>query len=390
MYSTIWSYLWDLVDDGIEDAVRRLRQEVGLDAVSVATAYHTFQQLRPQRPGRKLLVADRAAVYFRPDLARYRDTAIRPHVAEMARRGNPLERLAGACQAQGLDLISWTVCLHNTYLSELYPAAAQQTAYGDPLGWHLCPGSDDARSYLVALCSDLVSNYGCRRIELESCNFGGYGHSHHHPKDGVELGAGGRYLLGLSFSEGCRRRAAERGLDADALAGWVRSRLDPIFAGGPPLDEAPAELAHAQPLLAAYQDLREELVASLVGEIGQACGGAEVSVILMGDRWNAGLRPEALVRAADRVEILAYTPSADQVEERVRATLRDLSSPSQLVVGLQAYPPAARQAAELRANVDRARSCGVEQFSFYNYGIMPRASLDWVRTCLQPASGRPG
>ena len=52
---TIWSYLWDLVDDGLEDSVRYLGQELGLDAVSVATAYHTFQQLRPRRPGAKLL-----------------------------------------------------------------------------------------------------------------------------------------------------------------------------------------------------------------------------------------------------------------------------------------------------------------------------------------------
>jgi len=112
-YATLWAYLWDLVDDGLDDAVARVR-DAGLNAVSVATAYHTFQQLRPQRPGRKLLTADRASLYFEPEAALYADTALQPHVAELARRDNPLERLSRACGNAGLDLISWTVCLHNT------------------------------------------------------------------------------------------------------------------------------------------------------------------------------------------------------------------------------------------------------------------------------------
>ena len=62
-HSTLWAYLWDLVDDGLEDAVRRCRNEIGLDALSVATAYHSVQQLRPGRPGKKLWTADQAAVF---------------------------------------------------------------------------------------------------------------------------------------------------------------------------------------------------------------------------------------------------------------------------------------------------------------------------------------
>jgi hypothetical protein len=63
-YFTMWTYLWDLVDEGIEDGVRLLKNEIGLDAISVATAYHSFQQLRPQQPGKKLLTVRDAALYF--------------------------------------------------------------------------------------------------------------------------------------------------------------------------------------------------------------------------------------------------------------------------------------------------------------------------------------
>ena len=380
-YATLWAYLWDLVDDGLDDAVARVR-DAGLNAVSVATAYHTFQQLRPQRPGRKLLTADRASLYFEPEAALYADTALQPHVAELARRDNPLERLSRACGNAGLDLISWTVCLHNTYLAQQHPECAQRNAYGDSLGWHLCPGSPDVRAYVRALARDLVTNYACRRVELESCNFGGYGHAHHHVKDGVDLGPGGRYLFSLSFSPGCLERARALNIDVERLQAWVRDQLDPAFAGGDPLADGPAELNDRHPGLAAYQAMREDLVTSLVAEVAGEGGASQTSVILMGDRWTAGLRPEALCRAADLVEILAYTDAPAAALQRVDEIAAQLRGPQQLVLGLQAYPPCARRAETLVDHVRAARSRGVREFSFYNYGIMPRPNLAWIGQSL--------
>jgi hypothetical protein len=54
-------FLWDLVDDGRADSVLRLR-DMGHKGISVATAYHTSQQLRPHRPQQKLLIEDAAAI----------------------------------------------------------------------------------------------------------------------------------------------------------------------------------------------------------------------------------------------------------------------------------------------------------------------------------------
>lgn len=75
MYHSMWTYLWDLCEDGIDDSVRYLKNEVGIDGERVALAYHTYQQLRPQRSGRKLLTCDTAALYYRPDQKLYADTA---------------------------------------------------------------------------------------------------------------------------------------------------------------------------------------------------------------------------------------------------------------------------------------------------------------------------
>ena len=379
-YHTIWSYLWDLVDDGIDESVRYLGQELGLDAVSVATAYHTFQQLRPQRPGAKLLTADTAALYFQPDPALYRDTRLRPHVAALARQDNPLARLAEACRREGLDLISWTVGLHNSHLAVEYPHCAERTAYGDNPGWALCPGEPEVRSYLVALCRDLASNYQVRRLELESCAFGGYGHAHYHVKDGVNLGAVGRYLFGLSFSPGCLDRARERGIDGEGLQRWVRGRLDGVFASGRPLEGDLEEFVSGHPELQGFQAMREDLVISLVEEIRQA-SGVEVSFLLMGDRWGAGIDAARMAATADLVEILAYVDTPEKITRRLEDLRGTVPDPSRLVVGLQAYYPCAVDAGGLVAQVEAARREGVEQFSYYNYGIMPRPNLGWLRQC---------
>lgn len=384
MYTTMWTYLWDLVDDGLDEAVTRLREQVGLDAISIATAYHTYQQLRPHRPGAKLLTQDTAAVYFQPDPALYEDTVIEPYIAPLVEQaGNPMAQLADVSQRVGLDLISWTVCLHNTHLARSYPHLAQQTAYGDNLGWILCPGCPDVRQYVLALCRDLVANYGMRRIELETCNFGGYGHNHYHVKDGVPLGNVGRYLYSLSFSDGCCAAARERDIDVDGLQQWVREQLNPVFTNATPLDGDIANVVAANPDLAAFQALREELVASLAGEIQAACPGTEISFLLMGDRWTAGIRPDLLAPHVDRMGILAYTDDPSKVQDRVQAELqRGVPSADRMVAGVCAYPPTSPDADTLAAVCGAAHEAGVRELSFYNYGIMPDACFDWVRHCI--------
>ena len=63
--TTIWTYPWDLIDEGPADAVRRIR-ETGLTAVNLTSAYHSFEMLRPHLDGKVLLRSPRASLYFRP------------------------------------------------------------------------------------------------------------------------------------------------------------------------------------------------------------------------------------------------------------------------------------------------------------------------------------
>ena len=139
----------------------------------------------------------------------------------------------------------------------------------------------------------------------------------------------------------------------------------------------------SHPELAAFQEMREDLVTSLIGRIRADSGAPEVSFLLMGDRWLAGIRPEMIAAECDLLGALVYTDSPAVVEERVAAALEQARiEPRRMVVGLQAYHPCAGDAETLAAVYAAARECGGEQFSFYNYGIMPRPNLDWIRRCV--------
>ena len=84
-YASMWAYPWDLLDDGLENVLPRLRGEIGLDAVSVAASYHSVTQLRLHtRSPRRIFSTNDGAVYFQPDSALWRGLA---HSAERPAAG---------------------------------------------------------------------------------------------------------------------------------------------------------------------------------------------------------------------------------------------------------------------------------------------------------------
>lgn len=381
LHTTLWAYPWDLADGDARAIAKRLRDDIGLDGISLASAYHTFEMLRPHSPGQVLLQIPQASVYFQPDVDLYADTPIKPHVSPLMGGENWYADAADAAAGAGIELIAWTVFLHNSYQAGRHPECAEVTCTGDVSTSWLCPANPGVRAFAAALARDLAESYGIALLECESLAYGGFGHTHYHVKHGVDLGPGGRMLLSLCFCDACRTRAQETGLDPDALSRAVAAMLRRTLASGIPPAESPEELVATMPQLEPFVRMRDEVVASVLEEV-KAAAGVPVSTIFMGDRYNAAINRSRLAGIADYAEILAYTPDADRIEATISDILPDLRNPRQLVVGLQGYPPASPDAATLGAGVERALGLGIRRFSFYNYGIMPPANLAWIRQCI--------
>ncbi len=54
-FASMWTYPWDLHDEGTNEVLAALEGELGMDAVSLAVSYHSFIELRPHLPGPKFL-----------------------------------------------------------------------------------------------------------------------------------------------------------------------------------------------------------------------------------------------------------------------------------------------------------------------------------------------
>lgn len=381
LHTTLWTYPWDLADGDPRAIAKRLRDDIGLDGISLAAAYHTFEMLRPHSPKRVLLQIPQAAVYFQPDVGLYAHTPIQPHVSPLMGANNWYADAADAGVGAGIELIAWTVFLHNSFQAGRHPECAEVTCTGDVSTSWLCPANPGVRAFAAALARDLAQNYGIALLECESLSYGGFGHTHYHVKRGVDLGSGGRMLLSLCFCDACRTSAKGKGLDSDALSRAVAYRLRRILTSGIPPAESPEELIATVPQLEPFVRMRDEVVASLLEEV-RAAAGVPVSFIFMGDRFNAAINRSRLAEIADYAETLAYTPDTERIQATISGIVADLKNPQQLVVGLQAYPPASPDAPTLGAGVERALELGIRRFSFYNYGIMPPANLAWIRQCI--------
>ena len=52
----IWTYPWDLIDTDMDTIVSQLAEEIGINTISLATAYHSVEHLRPRANGGKIFL----------------------------------------------------------------------------------------------------------------------------------------------------------------------------------------------------------------------------------------------------------------------------------------------------------------------------------------------
>ena len=64
--ATIYTYPWDLADEGIDQALDRIADTAGLHSVSLAQSYHVPTYFLPRNPLRPPDSGAAAAIYLQP------------------------------------------------------------------------------------------------------------------------------------------------------------------------------------------------------------------------------------------------------------------------------------------------------------------------------------
>lgn len=397
METSIWAYPWDLLNEGVETALDRI-VSLGLDAVSVAAAYHSGKFLSPRSPHRKIYFPEGGVVYFQPSKSRFNDLPFQPCVSELVAKTDILGIADKHCKKAGLRFVAWLVGTHNTRLASSHLDFAAKNVYGDPYIYALCPSHEPVRRYLTTLVEDLVGQYRFDAIEVESFGYMGFLHGYHHELYSVNLSPFEQALLALCFCPACEQMAKGAGIDVTRLKTEVRSALDSKLAQ--PANSAADSLAELLDFVLVREELslflrkRCEVITALAGDICKIThqGGAKLyfagpvfaQPTAMG--WVEGIDARQVGKVVDRFEVSLYFDDSERKAAEAFA-VAGLQLPCELEAALNVGHPYVRGCADLIATAELARQAGFSTVGFYNYGTLPEFRLTWIQEAVKSLRG---
>lgn len=408
--------LWatDLVDEGFDLVLDRIRDLAGADAVTMAGNYHHSRDVLPHNPRRKVQFMS-GGVFFRADPKRYAGLKIQPDVVDFARKDDPLARLIAGAERRGMRVKVWTNGMHSTVHGTAHPDCAVHNAFGDVYIHTLCPTNPDVRAYVCAMAADL-SRYDLDAYMPESVCFMPFDHGYHHERTYVPISTAVKYLLSLCFCAHCRAAAKAQGVAVDALHAFVRAEVERALDGevgaldGVPLQQrAIAALGGGE--MGGFLAAREATVTSLIGEIVAASGTLPVHPM----EWSGGLRAAGggmpveggtvgtacdrswqdgvdVARLADLCGglcVLGYVQDLDLLRSDLAGYRRRAGAGTKLSVAIRPMPPDSDGPAALAAKLRVLAEMDVVGADFYHYGFMRLSNLAWIGEARAQAAGRP-
>ena len=376
--ATIYTYPWDLADEGIDQALGRIADTAGLNSISLAQSYHISTYFLPHNPVRPLYWGEEGAVYFQPSESFYRDSPIEPLVSETVDGPGYMLDMVARIKARGLDFTSWLVFNYNHHLPARYPEAAKKDPFGHINLAQLCPASPLTRGYTLALCRDILDQFQPDEVNLESLAYLHFNYGFRNPKVAAKITPLCELLMGLCWCPHCLDHGRAGGIDdVETFRAEVADFLRTEFARepnendmDPPGCEELGEIfsGHLQLFLAA----RIEAATSLMQEAIALCrrSGARVSFFGGMDPVTNGLDPDRFL--SDVYMVNAGIPDPEKIAGQ-RSVFPDGTGLSAIV-----SPGGYADQVALVAHLDALAAGGIDGFAFYNYGLMRQTHLEWI------------
>lgn len=380
MEFAVWAYPWDLLDEGVASAVDRL-VEMGITEINLATHYHTVQAFLPHNPERRTFFA-KSSSYFQPGDGY---SSIEPLTNEKMGEADWVATISEQLEETPLSLNSWTIGCHNTQLGQLYPKLTQTNAHGDNLVYALCPSNPTVRTYLSELLSDLDRRRTFDRIELESFDyFYGTGFGWHHDKYHTQLGGLGEFLYGICFCNHCTSIARNAGIDVEQARYTAQANLDNIAEGRIDGKQDRRAWLRDHPELKAYVDQREHTLTDFYAEITEGVTadlGYYVGLLDVEESWIHGTDLSAMADYLDYYTVIAYEPSRDEAVGNLEAAAA-ITDDIPLHAGVLPGHPAVYDEQTVCEIVEGIADFGADRISFYNYGLLPKRNLSWIKNAI--------
>lgn len=391
----IWAYPWDLLDEGVPQALDRMRSAAGVTAVNVATIYHAGKFLLPHNPARRVLFPESGTLYYRPG-GWHGTTRITPPVWPRVQEADFWPELRRETRDRGIELGAWIVALHNSGIGFAYPDCAIQNAFGDRIPTDLCANHLDVREYIIAATGDIAARLRVDRILIESLEYMPFQHGYHHEVIGVPTGPTVNLLLSMCFCAHCDRAAAKEGVPLESVRAWIRETLDEHFADpygrtlGLTWDELRGQAGGA---MGGLLDLRQHTLSSLLDEVVRAIRAVSEARIALcdfgplypsgadGRAWENGVDLAVQLPMIDEIHPTFYFTDPEVHRTKVAEYLDVWAGETPMVPAIRAILPQtpSREALVEQLQPLAAHAAG---FSFYNYGFMPIPTLEWIRDAI--------
>lgn len=372
--AAMYTYPWDVVDEGVDPAIRRLTEVAGQNEVHLATSYHISTYFLPHNPRRKIYYGEDGMVLFQPETRRYDALKIKPRVSELVDQPRYYEQVTDALRKAKLGYGAWMVYAYNHHLARTHPDCARQDALGNRYLAQLCVANPDVRTYFRTLTREVLERFHPDVVHLESLSYLPFAYGFMNPKVFMEISPRDEFLLGLCFCEHCTRAAGRSGMDGARFRGVVADHLTRSLARDPGPDEkAPPDAEWRDQVfdgrLAHYLAARVESATTLYEEIAGLCRTRRALVqdtwALEGTEAVSGLDPRRKNAVCDRFALFTRPTAAET------ATWKRLAPGKQFLWSVQPVDTTP----ELPARCASAVRDGIDGFTFYNYGLLREQRL---------------
>jgi hypothetical protein len=374
-------FLWDLVDEGVEEALDRIKGETGVTGIVVPVHGGGLRQFRPH-PG----VSPRSYEYdggalFQPDSSQYRGTRIRPVVFEGIRKANPLKTVVQACHDRGLRVGCGVAACHCRPAAERHGHATVLDVLGDRDYW-LCPVNPDVQEYVRSVLTDLIGNYGLDSIRLSHIGFpwssGSNPVTRFNEHHGFVMGPLELWLRTICFCESCRQLAKRDGIDVDSAARVAGDVLNAACRTGSSSRGDVAGFVEAHDALDTYLRWRTSQLHRWICTLKTACGCTLV-VEDHPEHLRSGISLQDIPDAYDVVLLRCREPAALGADSSQAG--RDWE-PSRISAWFSAGAECPNSDALVRGVVQAAKS-GCHSASVGDYGSVPLERLEWIRQAVR-------
>ena len=381
-FGSMYTYPWDLSDEGPEVSLERISNLAGCREVMLASSYHVSNYFLPHHPRHPIYYGENGAIYFQPDLNRYAKTRIHPRISREITGPGYFEDMVNSIRKKGLIFSAWIVYLFQHYLSEKYPEFAKHDAFGTPYYGQLSPSPPDVREYVMALTREIVEKYQPQAVHVEALQRQPWLHGNLKKKIASDISVRCQFLLSLCFNPATIEAADNGDMDAEKfrreVEEWLKVRLArlPTDEDNLPVSDLWIEEAF-DGKLKQYMDICRENTTSLWQKVADIIhnAGAQVQFGLIDKNYilNNDLDP-VLNRNIDRLT----TGSSDTEKEKNRMAelSRKIAPRGKIIIHIGVGKAGDSHLVE--EQVKNAVNAGAGGVIFYNYGLLREEQLGFI------------